>query len=145
MRLFAILGLVLAGISMVGCGSGSPSPESVVRAWSQSLDSEDNEAAANLFAPDARVIQGGQLIVLHSHADAVAWNAALPCSGQIVSISTRGDTATATFLLGDRKNSRCDGNPGSKASALFRVRKGKIILWHQTDGGGVPSGSGGEA
>ncbi len=130
---------------MAGCGGGSASPESVVRAWSQSLDSDDNEAAANLFAPNARVIQDGRLLVLRTHADAVAWNTALPCSGEIVSISTQGATATATFLLGDRKHSHCDGRPGSKATALFRVLKGKIVLWHQTDGGGPPSGSGGEA
>jgi hypothetical protein len=71
---------------------------------------------------------------------AVDWNASLPCSGRIVSIKTDGDMATATFVLGNRRKSRCDG-PGKRATALFRVRRGKIVLWHQTNGVAVtPAG-----
>ena len=79
------------------------------------------------------MIQGGELLVLENYADALEWNAALPCSGKILSIRTSGENATATFLLGDRRRSRCDG-PGQKATALFRVHEGKIVLWHQTGG-----------
>ena len=125
--------LALLASLAAGCGGGSASPESVVRAWSQSLNSDDNEAAARLFAPGAHVIQGGELLVLDDYGDALKWNAALPCSGRIVSIRTSGETATATFLLGDRRRSRCDG-PGQEATALFRVHDGKIVLWHQTAG-----------
>ena len=129
MRKTASLLVLLAALA-AGCGGGGASPESVVRAWSQSLNSDDNEAAARLFAPGAHVIQGGELLVLKTYADALEWNAALPCSGRIVSIRTNGETATATFVLGDRRRSRCDG-PGQKATALFRVHEGKIVLWHQ--------------
>jgi hypothetical protein len=38
----------------------------------------------------------------------------------------------ATFRLGDRQHSRCDG-PGDLATAIFRVVKGKIVLWHQAE------------
>jgi limonene-1,2-epoxide hydrolase len=116
---------------LAGCGSSEPSAESVVRAWSQALNSDDNETAARLFAPGAEVVQGDTAIRLRTRADAIAWNAALPCSGRILSIRSRGNTATATFLLGDRRHSRCDG-PGERATAIFRVRRGKIVLWHQT-------------
>ena len=116
---------------LAGCGSSEPSAESVVRAWSQALNSDDNETAARLFAPGAEVVQGDTAIRLQTRADAIAWNAALPCSGRILSIRSRGNTATATFLLGDRRHSRCDG-PGERATAIFRVRRGKIVLWHQT-------------
>ena len=95
------------------------------------MNTDDNEAAARLFADGAHVIQGGQVLVLADYADALEWNTALPCSGRILSIATEGDTATATFLLGDRQRSRCDG-PGQRATALFKVRDGKIVLWHQT-------------
>jgi limonene-1,2-epoxide hydrolase len=122
---------VLALVALGACGGGSPSAESVVRAWSQALNSGDNERAATLFAPGAQVVQGGAIFRLRTHKEAVAWNAALPCSGRIVSIVHVGDTARATFLLGDRKTSRCDG-PGQKATAIFTVRNGKITLWHQT-------------
>ena len=129
MRLAAVALLVLLAAS--ACGSSSPSTESVVRAWSQALNSEDNRGAADLFAPNAEVVQGATVLRLKTHADAVRWNSALPCSGEIVAIHSDGQTASATFRLGDRQHSRCDG-PGQKATAIFRVVKGKIVLWHQT-------------
>jgi limonene-1,2-epoxide hydrolase len=123
-----------------GCGSSPPSTESVVRAWSQALNSEDNQGAANLFAPGAEVVQGDQVVTLRTHAQAVEWNRALPCSGRIVSIKSTGQTATAIFELADRSNSRCDG-PGQRATAIVRVVKGKIVLWHQTGTTTPPSSS----
>jgi limonene-1,2-epoxide hydrolase len=120
-----------------GCGSSSPSAESVVRAWSQALNSDDNVRAADLFAPGAEVVQAGQVVTLRTHAQAVRWNSRLPCSGRIVSIRSDGQSATATFELGDRRHSRCDG-PGQRATAIFRVVNGKIVLWHQTQSIGPP-------
>ena len=127
-------GLVLAAAIAAlaaGCGGSPPSAQSVVRAWSQALNAEDNKGAADLFAPGAEIVQGPTVIHLRTHAQAEAWNSALPCSGRIVSIKSHGDTARATFELGDRQHSRCDG-PGDHATAIFRVVKGKIVLWHQT-------------
>jgi limonene-1,2-epoxide hydrolase len=130
---------VLFPALLTGCGSTPPSPESVVRAWSQELNSGDNEAAAKLFAPGAEVVQAGTAIRLDTHAEALAWNAALPCSGRLVSIKTSGDTTRATFVLGDRPKKKCDG-PGQRATAIFRVREGKIVLWHQTSAATAPVG-----
>ena len=115
-----------------GCGDSQPSAQSVVRAWSQALNAEDNKGAADLFAPGAEVVQGSTVIHLQTHAQAEAWNSSLPCSGKIVSIRSHGETARATFRLGDRQHSRCDG-PGQRATAIFRVVKGKIVLWHQAE------------
>jgi limonene-1,2-epoxide hydrolase len=123
-----------------GCGSDPPSPESVVRAWSQALNTDDNARAADLFAPGAEVVQAGRVLTLRTHEQAVRWNSALPCSGRIVSIQTTGETAKATFELGDRESSRCDG-PGERATAIFRVVKGKIVLWHQAAAAGPPQNS----
>ena len=123
----------LAAIAfLAGCGSGSPSAESVVRAWSAALNQDDNNTAASLFAQGAEVVQNGHVLTLRNRHQAVAWNSALPCSGKIVSIHTRGQTATATFVLGDRRHSQCDG-PGQEATAIFKVVRGKIVLWHQTN------------
>ena len=124
---------------LAGCGSTPPSAQSVVRAWSQELNSGDNTGAAKLFAPGAEVVQAGTTIRLDTQAEAVAWNAALPCSGRLVSIKTMGDTTRATFILGDRQTKKCDG-PGQRATAIFRVRKGKIVLWHQTSTAPTPAG-----
>ena len=134
-RLLA-LGAVIALLG--GCGSGSPSAESVVRAWSEALNHDDNDTAGNLFARGAEIVQNGHVLTLRTHEQAIAWNAALPCSGRILSIRSHGQTATATFLLGNRSHSRCDG-PGERATAIFRVVQGKIVLWHQTGPSG-PSG-----
>jgi limonene-1,2-epoxide hydrolase len=131
--------LLIFGLVLAACGSKPPSPESVVRAWSEELNQGDNQAAAKLFAPGAEVVQAGTTRRLETQAQAVAWNAALPCSGRIVSIKTHGDTTTATFVLGDRQQRKCDG-PGRRATAIFRVRKGKIVLWHQTNATPPPVG-----
>lgn len=130
----AFLSLVVAA----GCGSGPPSPESVIRAWSHALDVGDNQGAAELFARNAEVIQPGRAVVLHSLSDAVAFNQSLPCSGTIVAISTHGKTVTATFLLGDRQTSPCNG-PGQRVRAQFEVQEGKIVLWRQLPSAGSPS------
>ena len=138
MKIARILALLAAVALVTGCGSGSPSAESVVRAWSAALNQDDNNTAASLFAQGAEVVQNGHVLTLRNRHQALAWNSALPCSGKIVSIHTRGQTATATFVLGDRRHSQCDG-PGQEATAIFKVVHGKIVLWHQTNAKG-PTG-----
>lgn len=136
MRFLLLIGATLALIG-ASCGGRTTSAESVVRAWSSALNAGDNESAADLFATNAEIIQGGEEHRFNGRGDAVAWNAALPCSGRIVRIETRGDDVTATFVLGDRATSRCDG-PGARARAVIRVRAGKIVLWHQVPVPGAP-------
>jgi hypothetical protein len=127
-----VAGTILAVVALAGCGSHTtPSPEAVARSWSADLDRNDNEAAARLFADGARIVQSGE-IVLGDHAAAVQWNASLPCGGRIISVSPRGKTdVLVVFRLAERPGHRCDG-PGTDAAALFRVRGGRIVLWHQT-------------
>ncbi len=126
------LGLFLAVLA-AGCGGDPPSPESVVRAWSTAINTDDNEGAAELFAPGAEVIQLGRTITLDSEAEALAFNASLPCSGQILTITEQGDMVTTVFRLEDRETQPCDG-PGVEVTARFRVRDGKIVLWRQLPG-----------
>jgi hypothetical protein len=78
------------------------------------------------------VIQGTDVRRLHTFRDARDWNAGLPCSGRILVLQARGEIVRATFVLGDRGHSRCDG-PGERTQALFRIQRGKIVLWHQID------------
>ncbi len=113
-----------------GCGGHAPSSASITRTWSQALNAGDNEAAARLFAKGAQIYQAGTVTHLRTLADAIRWNATLPCSGHILHIETAGDTTTATFLLGPRKDSPCDA-PGATATAQFQVRHGKIVVWRQ--------------
>jgi len=138
LRLRLVIPLLSAGV-LAGCGSTPPSAESVVRAWSQQLNTGDNQGAAKLFAPGAEIVQAGTIVRLNTQAEAIAWNAALPCSGRIVSIKSSGNTTRATFILGNRQKSKCDG-PGQKATAIVRVKNGKIVLWHQTSAAPAPVG-----
>ena len=134
MRRLPALGVVLA-VAAAGSGPAhavrqTQSPAAVVRAWSAALNANRNEAAARLFAPNARVVQGPFDIRLRTHRAAVAFNAALPCAGRIVRVTVQGHRATATFVLGHRPQHTCDG-PGQKAAAVFVVSGGKITLWEQ--------------
>jgi hypothetical protein len=108
-----------------------------VREWSDALNAGDNERAADLFAHGAQIVQGNDVYFLQTHEDAVDFNSALPCSGEIVDVKTDEDTTTATFLLGDRKKNSCDA-PGQKAVAAFKVLGGKIVLWHQLPSPAAP-------
>ena len=107
-----------------------PSPPAVVRQWSRALNANDNEAAAALFAPGARVVQPGVDVKLTAKL-ALAFNASLPCGGRILELRRHGNRIVATFRLTERPRHRCDG-PGQKAAALFVVnRKGLIVRWEQ--------------
>jgi limonene-1,2-epoxide hydrolase len=124
-----LLGAVLFVVG-VGTAQATATPEQVVRAWSHALNTNDNVAAARLFAPNARVVQPGVDVRLSSRAIAIGFNNALPCAGKIVDLRVAGARVLATFLLGERPKHRCDA-PGQKAAALFVVRDGKIVLWKQ--------------
>lgn len=100
----------------------------MARAWIKALNADDNEAAADLFADDARVMLRGGSGVLHSHSDALRFAQALPCSARIISVSTDDDVAVATVELGDRLVTRCGGF-GETSRTAFQVRDGRIVVW----------------
>jgi limonene-1,2-epoxide hydrolase len=134
MRRVVALGAVLV-VSAAGSGEAwaaheTRTPTQVVRAWSQDLNADRNEAAARLFVLGALVVQPSYELRLTTRALARAWNNSLPCAGTITHLQVKGARVTATFVLGERPKHRCDG-PGQKAAALFVVRKGKIVLWRQ--------------
>jgi limonene-1,2-epoxide hydrolase len=127
-----MLAILLGLLALTACGEkkAASAPE-VVRAWSAALDRNDNEHAARLFADGAQVIQNGETI-LATHADALRWNAALPCGGRISHLEVRGkDQVLAIFQLEERPQHRCDAN-GGQAATIFQVENGRIVLWHQT-------------
>jgi limonene-1,2-epoxide hydrolase len=125
-----VLLLAVAALALAVPVGAALSPAAVVRGWSKALNRNDNEAAANLFAPNAVVIQPGYRLVLKTHRLAVLWNKGLPCAGRITSLRVTGTAVRADFVLGERPMHKCDG-PGQPAAALFRIRNGKIVLWQQ--------------
>ena len=125
-------------VALGGCaGAGTASPEEVVRSWSEALNADDNDGAADLFASGAEVVQAGMSYRLSRHDDAVRWNAALPCDGKIVELEVDEDEVTAVFVLSDSNTTPCDA-PGAKVTAIFTVRDGKIVRWEQP-GAGAPA------
>ena len=127
-----VLAILLGMLALTACGrSKNPSAPDVVRAWSAALDRNDNEQAAHLFASGAQIIQNGEL-TLATHAEALRWNASLPCGGRISHLEEHGRSEVlAVFELENRPQHRCDSN-GAQAAAIFRVENGRIVLWHQT-------------
>jgi hypothetical protein len=125
--------IILIALALVGCGGHkSASAEQVTRAWSAALNRNDNEAAARLFADGALIVQNGSE-TLETHADAVHWNAGLPCGGRITRLERHGkDEVIAQFELTERPRHSCDA-PGGAAAAVFQVKDGKIVTWHQTE------------
>ena len=56
----------------------------------------------------------------------------MPCGGRIIRvIYQRKDQVLVVFRLTERPGHHCDA-PGLKAAAIFRVEKGRIVLWRQT-------------
>lgn len=117
-------------VLLAACGGSQASPEEVVRAWSTALNADQNEAAADLFAPGAKVVQGGLELTFSTHEDAVTWNQGLPCNGRIVALEVDGNVVTASFLLRDSQTTPCDA-PGEQATAIFTVEEGEITRWEQ--------------
>lgn len=122
---------LLLVVVLAGCGgSGRPQAEQVVRAWSTALEAGDNEAAADLFARGATVVQGS-FVVLSTYDEAVRWNAALPCTGTVVELeNVSAEVVSATFALGDRTPGSCSG-AGARVTVVFTVRHGQIEVFHQ--------------
>lgn len=127
----AALGVALL-LALTACGSGSePSATAVVRDWSAALDAYDNERAASLFAPNIAIVQGDQLIRLRTHAQALSWNARLPCAGKIRSLRQNGSAVEVTFHLRNARHRQCQDPAGAEATVMLVVEHGKIILFDQ--------------
>ena len=137
-RLILACALLLAGCGGAAKPHAAPGPhpshaeqlKDVVRAWSANLNAGNNAAEARLFSLPATMIQGEFVYKLVTASQVARWHAALPCSGKILSITVRGNFATAVFKLGNRPASRCDA-PGTLAAARFRIVRGRISVWEQ--------------
>jgi hypothetical protein len=126
-----LLVALLAAPTAAAAGNDSPgATKQIVRAWSKRLNAYDNDGVAHLFARPATILQGGAILRLRTYEDIALWHRLLPCAGRIVSISVKGEQATAVFVLANGKHRHCDA-PGEKAAAVFQIRHGKILAWAQ--------------
>jgi limonene-1,2-epoxide hydrolase len=114
LRIATLAAAVLLVLAPSAPAKAPPGPAAVVRAWTAALNRSDNEAAANLFAKNAVVIQNGLKLVLFTHHLAVLWMEGVPCSGRLIRVRVTQNIADAIFVLGSRKGIKCDA-PGIKA------------------------------
>jgi hypothetical protein len=120
--------LAIVAVALAGCGGGEPSAEGVVRAWAESVRLGDAEAAAELFAPGARVVDGERTRVLETEAEAIRYARREACAGAVVRIDDEGG-ATVEAEFDVRGARRCGG--ADRELALFRVEDGRITFLHR--------------
>ena len=123
-----VLALALLAAALTGCGGSQPSAEGVVRAWAESIRLGDAEAAAELFAPGAEVVDGERIRVLRTEAEAIRYARREACAGAVVRIDDEGG-ATVEAEFDVRGATRCDG--ADRELALFRVEDGRITFLHR--------------
>ena len=121
----------------------------VIRRWSDTLRGGDEVGAARYFAlPSIVQIEPGQAVFhITRRAEAVAFQAVLPCGARLLRAERDGRYVNALFRLTMRPGARCDA-PGATARTDFVIRRGKITEWRRApdepgDGGG--GGDGGSA
>lgn len=124
----------------------------VIRAWSDTLRGGDEVGAARYFAvPSLVQIQPGEAIYhITRRAEAVAFQAVLPCGARLLRAERDGRYVNALFRLTMRPGATCDA-PGATARTDFVIRHGKIAEWRRApdepgddergggDGGSAPS------
>src|SRR2546423_6985767 len=119
-----LAGLACA-IVLVACGGGGGSSSSegsglppghsgvkVIEGWVDTLRKGDVQGAAGYFALPSVVQNGTAPIVLHTRAEAVAFNDALSCGARLLRARPAGHFINATFRLTDRPGGGCGSGVG---------------------------------
>ena len=131
LALGAVLVVAAAGSGAATAATRPASPAAVARAWSKALNANDNAAAAELFAHNARVVQPGvDGRAQDARASRSRSTRRCPAPAASSTITRARRPRVATFVLGERPKHHCDA-PGHESRALFVVRNGKITLWQQ--------------
>jgi hypothetical protein len=126
--------LLLALAALAGCNGSSPDrPDPlhsydgrVIRGWLLSLERQDYEQAAYYFAPNALIDQGHPFR-LRTKADALAFNASLPCRADLIRLKGSGAHVLATFRLKKGPAGGCSG----LVKVRYTIRDGKFTEWRQ--------------
>jgi hypothetical protein len=134
-----------AALALAGCSHHAKKPpsqkaiadEATVRLWTRALYDGHYDRAARFFAPGAIVQQYGSR-VLRTHREAVAFNRALTCRANVLSIAHDPNGALlATFNLAPGRRGGC--MDGGRVRVRFFIRHGLIETWHQLPEPGGPS------
>jgi hypothetical protein len=105
----------------------------VISGWSQALRRGDVRTAAQYFQIPSVFADGpGAVTAIHSLADAVNANEALPCGARLISASQHGPYIDGLFRLTGRTGpggSDCGSGAGQTARTFFLIRAGHILQW----------------
>ena len=138
MRVAIVVALII-GSGLGACGGDnefgdtrSPSAESVIREWAETLRAGDVRGAAEFFALPSVVANGTEPIILRTRSDARTFNASLPCGARLLRTSSASGYTTAVFRLTERPGpGTCGTGTGMTARTTFVVRDGKIHEWRR--------------
>jgi hypothetical protein len=129
--------------ALAGCGgeegggaarprSKGATPETVIRAWADTLRRGDVKRAASYFAVPAVVENGTAPLRLGTRAAVRAFNRGLPCGARLLRTYSLGRYTAAVFSLTERRGpGRCGSGAGRHARTAFLVRDGKITEWRR--------------
>ena len=115
---------------------GAPATHSavaVITGWSQALRRGDVHGAARFFQIPSVFVDGpGAVTAIHSLAEAVSVNEALPCGARLISASQHGPYVDGLFRLTGRAGpggTNCGTGAGQTARTFFLIRAGHIVQW----------------
>lgn len=121
-----------AGASREIPGDADPADARVIDEWARTLKRGDLDAAADYFALPSVAENGPILLRIRDHADAVAFNASLPCGARLIEATTEAEFVVATFRLGERPGpGSCGSGTGETAQTAFVIRGGEIVEWRR--------------
>ena len=135
------LAAAVAALALAGCSDHASKPpsqkaiadEATVRLWTRALYDGKYDRAGGFFAPRAIVQQPYGTRVLRNHREAVAFNRALTCRANVMSIWHEPNGAVlATFNLGPGPGGGC--TDGGRVRVRFFIRRGLIETWRQLPG-----------
>jgi hypothetical protein len=112
-------------------GPAPPGAERVVRSWAAAIREAQFERAADLFAPNAKVQNGGDVERLKTRDFALVWNASLPCGATVENVGGARGYAIVDFRLTERRGGSCGSGIGNAARSAIRVEDGKITGWYR--------------
>ena len=116
----------------------------VVRAWADAVRRADFDRAAELFADDARVQNGGPVERLDTRSRKLVWNASLPCGARVAKLAGANGYAIVTFRLVERRGGSCGSGIGAPARVAMKIADGRITGWYRLPAPGAaqapPSG-----
>ena len=112
-------------------GPAPPGATKVVRSWAAAVREAEWERAADLFARNAKVQNGGPVERLKNRAYALVWNASLPCGATVEGVGGAKGYAIVEFRLTERRDGACGSGIGKRARSAIKVEGGRMTEWYR--------------